>query len=37
MPAGEGFLRIVFLASPDDLREIYALMGEFTGNYLAGR
>jgi aspartate/methionine/tyrosine aminotransferase len=37
MPAGEGFLRIVFLASPDDLREIYELMGEFTGNYLAGR
>jgi alanine-synthesizing transaminase len=37
MPAGEGFLRIVFLASPDDLREIYALMGEFTGDYLAGR
>jgi alanine-synthesizing transaminase len=37
MPAGEGFLRIVFLASPDDLREIFALMGEFTGNYLAGR
>jgi alanine-synthesizing transaminase len=37
MPADEGFLRIVFLASPDDLREIYALMREFTGNYLAGR
>jgi alanine-synthesizing transaminase len=37
MPAADGFLRIVFLASPDDLREIYALMGEFTGHYLAGR
>ena len=37
MPADEGFLRIVFLAAPDDLREIYALMKEFTGNYLAGR
>ena len=37
MPANEGFLRIVFLAAPDDLREIYALMREFTGNYLAGR
>jgi aspartate/methionine/tyrosine aminotransferase len=37
MPADEGFLRVVFLAPPDDLREIYALMGEFTGNYLAGR
>jgi alanine-synthesizing transaminase len=37
MPADAGFLRIVFLASPDDLRDIYALMGEFTGNYLAGR
>jgi alanine-synthesizing transaminase len=37
MPAGEGFLRIVFLASPADLREIYALMEEFTGHYLASR
>jgi alanine-synthesizing transaminase len=37
MPADEGFLRIVFLASPDELREIYALMREFTGNYLANR
>ncbi len=37
MPADEGFFRIVFLASPDDLREIYALMREFTGNYLASR
>jgi alanine-synthesizing transaminase len=37
MPASEGFLRIVFLASPPELAEIYALMEEFTGNYLASR
>jgi alanine-synthesizing transaminase len=37
MPASDGFLRIVFLASPAELGEIYALMEEFTGNYLAGR
>jgi len=35
MPAAEGFLRIVFLAPPDDLREIYQLMGSFTADYLA--
>ena len=37
MPADEGFFRIVFLAPPDDLREIYALMRELTGEYLARR
>ena len=35
MPAAEGFLRIVFLASPDELREIYGLMANFTLAYLA--
>ncbi len=35
MPADGGFLRIVFLASPDELREIYRLMGAFTAEYLA--
>ena len=36
MPAAEGFLRIVFLASPAELREIYALVSEFTREYLNG-
>ncbi len=34
LPATEGFLRIVFLASPEELGEIYRLMGEFTAEYL---
>jgi aspartate/methionine/tyrosine aminotransferase len=34
MPAADGFLRIVFLAAPDDLREIYGLMAGFTADYL---
>ena len=34
LPA-DGFLRIVFLAPPDELREIYQLMGNFTAEYLA--
>jgi alanine-synthesizing transaminase len=34
MPAGDGFMRIVFLASPDDLREIYQLVADFTRDYL---
>jgi alanine-synthesizing transaminase len=36
MPAGEGFLRIVFLAPLEELGEIYDLMADFTGRYLAG-
>ena len=36
MPANEGFLRIVFLASPAELREIYALVSAFTQEYLNG-
>jgi alanine-synthesizing transaminase len=35
MPQEEGYLRIVFLASPEELRQIYTLMGEFTADYLA--
>jgi alanine-synthesizing transaminase len=35
LPAEEGFLRIVFLAPLDELREIYQLMADFTKNYLA--
>ena len=33
MQPSEGYLRIVFLASPDDLREVYRLMAEFTAHY----
>lgn len=31
----DGYLRIVFLASPDELRDIYRLMAEFTAQYLS--
>ena len=34
MPATDGFLRIVFLASPAELKEIYGLMADFTKEYL---
>jgi alanine-synthesizing transaminase len=34
MPAADGFLRIVFLASPRELTEVYELMGAFTKEYL---
>jgi aspartate/methionine/tyrosine aminotransferase len=34
LPAEQGFLRIVFLAPLDELREIYDLMAEFTAGYL---
>ena len=30
----EGFFRIVFLASPAELSEIYDLMAQFTGEFL---
>jgi hypothetical protein len=33
----DGFFRIVFLAAPAELSAIYAAMGEFTREYLAGR
>jgi alanine-synthesizing transaminase len=35
LPAEDGFLRIVFLAPLDELREIYDLMASFTASYLA--
>ncbi len=34
LPAEQGFLRIVFLASLDELNEIYDLMAAFTARYL---
>ncbi len=33
----EGFFRLVFLASPAELSEIYDLIGDFTGAFLNGR
>jgi len=33
---GDGYFRIVFLASPPELREIYHLIAHFTREYLAG-
>jgi alanine-synthesizing transaminase len=35
MPAEDGFFRVVFLASPEELDEIYGLLGDFTAQYLA--
>ena len=34
-PPTDGFFRIVFLASPDDLRDIYAQMTEFTATFIS--
>ena len=34
-PPRDGFLRIVFLASPDELREVYRLMADFTADFLS--
>jgi len=36
MPADGGFFRIVFLASPDELTEIYGLMADYTKKFLEG-
>ena len=33
---GDGYFRVVFLASPSDLREIYQLIAEFTREFLNG-
>ena len=35
MPKDAGFFRIVFLAPPDELKEIYGLMADFTQKFLA--
>ena len=37
LPADQGFLRIVFLASQDELSAIYDDMASFTAEFLAGR
>ena len=34
MEPADGFLRVVFLAAPNELREIYELMASFTKQYL---
>lgn len=34
LPASEGYLRIVFLASPEELTEVYRLMADYTADYL---
>jgi alanine-synthesizing transaminase len=34
LPPEQGFLRIVFLAPPAELREVYRLMADFTHSYL---
>ena len=34
MAPGDGFLRIVVLASPEELRQVYGLMAAFTADYL---
>jgi aspartate/methionine/tyrosine aminotransferase len=31
----DGFFRVVFLANPAELREIYALIADFTQDFLA--
>lgn len=36
MPADQGFFRIVFLASPDELTAIYDDLGTFTAEFLRG-
>jgi alanine-synthesizing transaminase len=35
MPAAAGFLRIVFLAPPAELRTVYDLMADFTRDFLS--
>jgi alanine-synthesizing transaminase len=37
LPPSEGFLRIVFLAPPDELTEIYRLMSEFNATFAQER
>jgi alanine-synthesizing transaminase len=35
LPAADGYLRIVFLASPAELRQVYQLMADYTADFLA--
>jgi alanine-synthesizing transaminase len=37
LPASAGFMRVVFLAPPDELRDVYRLMTGFTAGYLSRR
>ena len=34
LPASDGYLRIVFLASPEELSEVYRLMASYTADFL---
>lgn len=34
MSPADGYLRVVFLASPDELADVYRLMADFTADYL---
>jgi alanine-synthesizing transaminase len=34
LPASDGYFRIVFLASPDELKTVYRLMADFTADFL---
>jgi aspartate/methionine/tyrosine aminotransferase len=34
LPEQDGYLRIVFLADPQELREVYRLMASFTADFL---
>jgi aspartate/methionine/tyrosine aminotransferase len=34
LPEHEGYLRIVFLADPEELREVYRLMASFTAEFV---
>jgi aspartate/methionine/tyrosine aminotransferase len=36
LPAADGYLRIVFLAPLEELREVYRLMADFTRRYSTG-
>jgi len=36
MKPSDGYLRIVYLAAPDELRQVYTMMAEFTAEYLSG-
>ncbi|MGE0703044.1 MAG: aminotransferase class I/II-fold pyridoxal phosphate-dependent enzyme [Vicinamibacterales bacterium] len=35
LPPSAGFMRIVFLAPPDELRDVYRLMADYTAEFLA--
>lgn len=36
-PAADGYFRVVFLAAPGELSDIYGLIGDFTRDFLASR